>query len=279
VRPSRRRPRITLGATLIAALAVAAGTAPGAQAIGGGRPDGDDHPDGGMMAIAHDGFREAWCSGWYAGPRKADPGTGVFVTAGHCLADLAALGFAPSDITVTFDASAHYDLDRFEAVASAWHAAVAYDFALSDSEDYGVVLLEDPVPGLAGLKFPAAHLLDDLAARGGLRPATLFDNVGYGFIPHFTRGPASYEAPPGRMLATSRFSGLTKTELGLLANPDAGYGGGCYGDSGGPVLPHGSDTVVGMTAGGDPLCRAKVTPTRLDIPLARAFFDDHLRLP
>ncbi len=276
MRPSRRN--LALGIA-IAALTAAAAMAPGAQAIGGGRPDGDGHPDGGMMAIEHDGIREAWCSGWYAGPRKADPGTGVFVTAGHCLADVAALGFAPSDITVTFDTGAHYDLDSFEAVAANWHPAFAYDYAFSGDEDYGVVLLEDPVPGLAGLRFPAAHLLDDLAARGALRPATLFDNVGYGFIPHFTRGPAWYEAPPGRMLATSRFSALTRTELRLLANGDAGYGGGCYGDSGGPVLLHSSNTVVGMTAGGDRLCRATVTPQRLDIPTARSFYRDHVQLP
>jgi hypothetical protein len=56
-------------------------------------------------------------------------------------------------------------------------------------------------------------------------------------------------------------------------------GGGCDGDSGGPVLPHDTNTVVGMTNGGDPLCRAKVTPSRLDIPVARAFFRDHVQLP
>jgi trypsin len=275
VRPSRRT---ALGVAIMA-LALAGATAPGAQAIGGGRPDGDEHPAAGMMAIEHDGIREAWCSGFYAGPRRGDPGTGVFVTAGHCLADVAELGFAPSDITVTFDSGAHYDMDTFTAVGVGWHPAFAYDFALSDAEDYGVILLEDPVRGLAGMTFPAARELDRLAARGGLRPETLFDSVGYGFVPRFKRAPASYEAPPGRMLAVSRFSGLTTTELGLLANADAGYGGGCYGDSGGPVLLHDSNTVVGMTSGGDPLCRAKVTPARLDIPAARAFYGAHVQLP
>ena len=278
MRPSRKRARVALG-TAIVALAVAATTAPGAQAIVAGRPDGGDHPDVGMLAIEHDGVRDAWCSGWYAGRHKADPGTGVFVTAGHCLAELESLDFTGTDLTVTFDADAHYEMGVFQAIAANWHPAFAYDYALSDDEDYGVVLLEDPVPGLAGMRFPAARLLDDLAARGGLRPATLFDSVGYGLVPHFKRGPASYEATPGRMFAVSRFSGLSKTELGLLANPDAGYGGGCYGDSGGPVLLHDSRTVVGMTAGGDPLCRAKVTPQRLDIPSARAFFRDHVQLP
>ena len=273
------RARLVLGAA-IAALTVAAATAPGAQAIVAGVPDGDDHPAVGLMAIEHDGIRDAWCSAWYAGPHKADPGTGVLVTAGHCLADLAEFGFAATDITVTFDTGAHWEWTGSvaPAVGADWHPAFAYDFALSDDEDYGVVLLEDPVPGLAGLKFPAARLLDDLAARGGLTGA-LFDSVGYGWTAHFKRGPAAYEEPPGRMLSVSRFAGLTRTELGLLANPDVGYGGGCYGDSGGPVLPHGSDTVVGMTNGGDPLCRAKVTPDRLDTPVARDFFGDHVQLP
>ena len=276
-----RRSTLAVGAA-VATLAAVAATAPGAQAIVDGRPDGDDHPGVGMMAVDHDGIRDAWCSAWYAGPHKADPGTGVVVTAGHCLADLAELGTAPSDIKVTFDTGAHFVWSESESVAIAvgtdWRPAVAYDFALSDDDDYGVVLLEDPVPGLTGLKFPALHLLDDLAALGGLT-GSLFDTVGYGWMAHFKGGPVSYEEPPARMSAVSRFAGLTTTELGLLANPDAGFGGACYGDSGGPVLPHGSDTVVGMPGGGDPLCRAKVTPTRLDVPAARAFYDDYVRLP
>ena len=277
-----RRSRLALGAA-VAVVAAAAATAPGAQAIVGGRPDGDDHPAAGMMAIEHDGITEAWCSAWYAGAHRSDPGTGVVVTAGHCLADLAELGFAPSDITVTFDTGAHWEWIESERVTpavgvSTWHPAFAYDYALSDDEDYGVVLLEDPVPALTAMKLPAARMLDDLSSRGGLA-GSLWDSVGYGFTASFKRGPVRYEPPPARMLAVSRFAGLTKTELGLLGNPDAGFSTGCYGDSGGPVLPHGSDIVVGMTAGGDPLCRAKATPTRLDIPIARAFFRDHLRLP
>ena len=273
-----RRSRLVLGAAMTM-LALAGATAPGVQAIGNGRLDGDDHPDVGLMAIEHDGIREAWCSGFYAGPRKGDPGAGVFVTAGHCLADLADIGFVASDLTVTFDTGAHYDMDTFATVATGWHPASAYDFVLSAADDYGVVVLDDPVRGLAGLELPAARLLDDLSAQGGLRPQSLFDNVGYGFIPDFKRGPAAYAAPPGRMFAESRFSGLTKTELLLLTNADAGYGGGCYGDSGGPVLPHGSRIAVALQAGGDRLCRAKGSPARLDIPAARAFYGRFLRLP
>jgi hypothetical protein len=266
-------------AALVAALAGAAGMAPAAVAIGNGVPDGDGHPDVGLMAVEHDGIREAWCSGFYAGRHEDDPGTGVFVTAGHCLADVAAIGYESADLTVTFDTNARWDIDTFATTATGWHPAAAYDFAVSKADDYGVILLAGPVPGLSGLKLPAAGLLDDLAARGGLRPQSLFDTAGYGFVPHFKRGPATYTAPPGRMVATSRYSALTKTELLLLDNADAGYGGGCYGDSGGPVLPAGSRTVVAIQAGGDPRCRAKASPERLDTAAARAFLGRFLRLP
>jgi Trypsin len=268
-----QRTRLKLGAA-IAALTVAVAAAPGAQAITGGELDGTRHPNVGLFAIEHDGIKEAWCSGFYAGPHKADPGTGVFVTAAHCLADVAALGFSGSDLTVTFDATATYDEDTFATTATTWHPAFAYD--TSAVQDYGVIFLGDPV---AGLELPRARLLDDLAARGALKPTTLFDNVGYGLIATFEGGRPQYEVPPGRMLSTSKFLGLTKSYLKLLTNADAGYGGACYGDSGGPVLRHSSNTAVAFQSGGDPVCRAQSHPLRLDIPDARAFYGDYLQLP
>ena len=270
---SRLRLAAAVGVTTVAALV----SASPALAIGNGVPDDTDHPNVGLLAVAHDGIKEAWCSGFYAGPREADPGTGVFVTAAHCLADLAAFGFSGTDLTVTFDGAATYDEETFATTATTWHPAFAYD--TSAVGDYGVILLEDPVAGLAGVEFPRAHLLDDLADGGALRPTTLFDNVGYGLIPHFTGGQPQYEVPSGRMFSTSKFLGLTKAYLKLLTNEDADYGGACYGDSGAPVLRHGSNTAVAFQSGGDARCRAQGHPLRLDIPGARAFYDDYLQLP
>jgi Trypsin len=107
----------------------------------------------------------------------------------------------------------------------------------------------------------------------------VFDNVGYGLIPHFKGGQPRYELPSGRMFSTSKFLGLTKSYLKLLTNADAGYGGACYGDSGGPVLRHDSNTAVAFQSGGDRLCRTQAHPVRLDIPLARAFYGEYLQLP
>jgi hypothetical protein len=264
-----------VGVTTAAALVSAAP----ALAIDNGVPDGTNHPNAGLLAIEHDGVKDAWCSGFYAGPHKADPGIGVFVTAAHCLADLPALGFSGSDLTVTFDSEVAIEIEGniWATTAASWQHAFAYDWAAD--ADYGVVLLEDPVAGLAGVQFPRAGLLDDLAERGGLRPTTVFDNVGYGIIPTFKGGPVQYEPPTGRMFSTSKFLGLTKSYLKLLTNADAGYGGGCYGDSGAPVLPHGSNIAVALQSGGDPLCRTQAHPLRLDIPAARAFYGDYLQVP
>ena len=270
---SRLRMAAALAATTVAALM----SASPALAIDNGVPDGTNHPNVGLLAIEHDGVKDAWCSGFYAGPHKADPGIGVYVTAAHCLADLAAFGFSGSDLTVTFDATATYDEDTFATTATTWQPAFAYD--TSAVQDYGVIFLGDPVAGLAGVELPRARLLDDLAARGALKPTTLFDNVGYGLIANFEGGLPQFEVPSGRMLSSSKFLGLTKWYLKLLTNEDAGYGGVCYGDSGGPVLRHDSNTAVAFQVGGDPLCRAQAHPLRLDIPDARAFYGEYLQLP
>ena len=279
----RSRSTVAAACAAIAVTTVAAlVSASPALAIDNGVPDGTNHPNVGLLAIEHDGVKDAWCSGFYAGPHKTNPGIGVYVTAAHCVVDLAEFGFSGSDLTVTFDPDVTIDVDEHTNVwattAATWHPAFAYHTAAD--ADYGVVLLENPVAGVAGVKFPRAGLLDDLAARGGLRPATVFDNVGYGIIPTFKGGPVQYEPTTGRMFATSKFVGLTDSHLHLLTNSDAGYGGACYGDSGSPVLRHGSNTAVALVSGGgDRVCRAMNHPLRLDTPAARAFYGDYLQLP
>jgi hypothetical protein len=276
----RSRSTVAAACAAVAATTVAAlMSASPALAIDNGVPDGTNHPNAGLLAIEHDGVKDAWCSGFYAGPHKANPGIGVYVTAAHCIAQLSQFGFSGADLSVTFepDIAIEIDGETWATTAATWHPAFAY--ATAADADYGVVLLEDPVAGAAGVKFPRARLLDDLNERGTLRPATVFDNIGYGIIPTFKGGPVHYEPTTGRMFSTSKFVGLTKTHLHLLTNSDAGYGGACYGDSGAPVLRHDSNTAVALTAGGDAICRAQNHPLRLDIPAARAFYGNYLELP
>lgn len=265
--------------------------AAGAGAIGNGVPDGNAHPNVGLLAIEEEVngelVRFGDCSGFYGGPRVGQPGEKVFVTAAHCISWLAEVGIPPDQLWVTFDAEVTKDPDTDVITSSnTWHQAsgLAFDPAFglthSDPRDYGVVLLETVPAGLAPVQMPTAGLLDELTAQGGLRPETVFDNVGYGAIPTFTQGPPQVAYPPGRMFSTSRYKGLTQEFLKLNMNSELdGNGGSCFGDSGSPKLIHGTNTAVAITWGGDSICRANNYNGRLDTSTARAFYGQYLALP
>ena len=281
-----------LRSVVVAGLAVAALVLAGvAGAIGNGVPDGNGHPNVGLLAIGFeiDGqlVRFADCSGSYGGPRVGQPSQRVFVTAAHCVAFAPQAGIAANQFWVTFDSTVDIDPESGAVTASNWHQASAMAFdavalqKFSDAHDYAVVVLNSVPAGLTPIQFPTAGLLSQLAANGGLRPGTVFDNVGYGVIPSFKQGPPRYDAPPGRMFSTSLFKGLTQAYLKLNMNSDAadGNGGSCYGDSGSPKFLHGTNTAVALTFGGDRICRSENINSRLDIPAARAFYGQYLTLP
>jgi len=273
---------------LIAALAAAAALLPAtsALAISNGVPDGNGHPNVGLLAVEEDGRRYLACSGSYAGAHKNAPSIGVFLTAGHCVNWVPDSGISASRLWVTFEPNVIVDQETIEVTAATWHQATAVDFDPafghdhSNVKDYGVVLLAATVP-VAPIQLPSAGLLDALAANGGLRPGAVFDNVGYGAIPSFKRGPVFYAAPPGRMFSTSLFQGLTPSWLKLHMNSDVGDGNGgiCFFDSGSPKFLHQTNTVVAVASGGDAICRAENYNQRLDVADARAFLGRYLQLP
>lgn len=280
-----RKPLLLTALTaVVASLVVAAA----ALAIGNGTPDGNGHPNVGLLAVEDDGDRFGVCSGSYAGARKGAPGTGVFLTAGHCVAWMPGAGIEASQLWVTFDTAATVDADTGEVIgATTWYQATGFAFDpafghdSANLKDYAVVLLGSTV-GVTPVQLPTAGLLDALAARGGLRHGAVFDNVGYGVVPGHKQGPPTFTPPPGRMFSTSYFQGLTHSWLRLLMNSDArggGNGGSCFGDSGSPKFVHGTNLVVAVTTGGDPVCRAENYNQRLDVADARAFLGAYLSLP
>ena len=270
----------------VAALALAGGTG----AIANGVPDGNGHPNVGLFAIGfEDGgelVRFAGCSGSYGGPRLGQPAQKVFVTAAHCVNGIEASGITPDQLWVTFDSTVDIDIETGAIISSnSWHqaSAIAFDSGNNpaNAQDYAVILLNSVPAGLNPIQMPTAGLLSTLAAKGGLKPGTLIDNVGYGVVPTFTKGPPQYDVPPGRMFSTSIFKGLTQSLLKLNANPNKteGNGGACFGDSGSPKFLHGTNTAVAIQFGGDAICRAENYASRLDIPAARAFYGQYLALP
>jgi len=280
-------PRVPVVLIAVVVAAAALLTTSPAFAIGNGVPDGDGHPNVGLLAVEEDGQRYFLCSGSYAGARKDAPGAGVFLTAGHCVAWLPTSdNNTPDQLWVTFEPTVTIDDETDTVTAATWHQAKAVDFDPefghdhANLKDYGVVLLTTTVD-VPPVDLPTAGLLDRLAAQGALRPDTVFDNVGYGVIPSFKAGQPNYANPPGRMYSTSLFQALTPAYLRLLMNADAhdGNGGVCFGDSGSPKFIHRTNTVVAVTSGGDAICRAQNYNQRLDVADARAFLGQYLQLP
>jgi hypothetical protein len=278
--------------SVVAGLAVAGLALAGvAGAISNGVPDGNGHPNVGMLAVGFEDngtlVRFFDCTGSYGGQRTGQPAQKVFVTAAHCVTFAAEEGISANQFWVTFDPDATFDVETGEVTATNWHqaSALAFDPAAgqsrSDAHDYAVVMLDSVPAGLAPIQFPTAGLLSTLAANGGLKPGTVFDNVGYGVVPTFKQGPPRYDAPPGRMFSTSRYKALTKAYLKLNMNSDSleGNGGVCFGDSGSPKFIHGTNTAVAIQLGGDAICRSEDFASRLDIAAARSFYSHYLALP
>jgi hypothetical protein len=268
----------TTGIALAAALVLAA-SASSASAISNGVADGNGHPNVGLLATGDS--RNGECTGFYAGAHRNGSGQGIFLTAGHCLADIASRGISPDDLWVTFESEFSIDPeDEFKVTAASWHRGANVPYAVDDRFgskrsnllDVGVIVLAEQPAGIDPVDLPPAGFLDD-------RPATHYDNVGYGVVP--TRhGPLDFTFPSERQVSTSRFQSLTPAYLNLLGNSALdGIGGSCFGDSGGPKFVHETTTAVAVQGGGDARCRAHGSSQRLDVPDVRAFLDGYLDLP
>jgi hypothetical protein len=244
--------------------------APG-HAISNGSPDGNGHPYVGAVVYRFGDDKGVGCSGTLISPT-------VFLTAGHCLAFLPSEGLTAADLSVSFSPDTFVTLDDIQAVD--YHVMPGFGQNFGDFRDLGVIIL--PVGSTAGITpatLPTAGLLDLMATKGGL-VGQVFENVGYGIIPSWKKGPPRSVFDGKRNFSTSPFQALTQTWLKLLMNNDAtGMGGVCYGDSGsGHFLP-GTRTIVATTTGGDAVCRAEDANYRLDTPGAREFLGAYVTLP
>jgi hypothetical protein len=248
-----------------------------AQAITDGQPDGNGHPNVGLMVI-HFGTSapQRLCSGELIAPTQ-------FLTAAHCTAFFINNPSAQID-GVTFDPT--YDPNTSSTVIPAASFTVDPSFGkdLSDLHDLSVITLARPVAATP-VVLPTAGLLDRLAAQGGLRGQD-FTRVGYGAT-GFAFGdgrptPVDFDAAV-RRVATSPFMALEPNVLRLLGNPNAtGEGGTCVGDSGSASYLNvaGTDVAVAIASlGGDRRCVANDSTYRLDTPSARAFLGQFVSLP
>ena len=143
-----------------------------------------------------------------------------------------------------------------------------------DTHDVAVVVLLSPKPVATGYAaLPAAGLVDTLPMM------TPVDIVGYG-VNGFIRGGGQ----PQQIFLFSRFfapsqlvqsNNLASQEfIKLTANPSKDTGGACFGDSGGPDILSGTNTILALnTFGPNRNCNGVSYSNRVDLPDILAFIN------
>ncbi|RYP81693.1 trypsin-like serine protease [Nocardioides guangzhouensis] len=266
---------------LLIAMLVAVGltTAPAAQASTGGTPDGNKHPNVGLI-LFYDATGRFRCSATLVTPT-------VLLTAAHCTDgtlgktlvtfDSVIAENPPSPFPVAADPSKGYTAEEIAAAGylsgtASTHPQYSNFTDLKNWNDVGVIVLDQPVAGIKPATLAPVGTLDAIPTSQ-LRQ-TLFTAVGYGTE---VRKPDSGPQKPTPMSypLIRRYvdmPGQKVTPQIIQTNGNDkdpfGTGGTCFGDSGGPLFL--GDQIVGVTSYGyTSNCRYLDGYQRVDITVAR----------
>ena len=268
---------LALLATLVVALGIAA--APAAQASTGGTPDGNKHPNVGLI-LFYDASGRFRCSATLVTPT-------VLLTAAHCTDGTLGKTLVtfnsviaenpPSPFPAAADPSKGYTQAEIEAAG--YLSGTAYTHPnysgftdRNNWNDVGVIVLDKAVTGIAPATLAPVGTLDAIPTSQ-LR-STLFTAVGYGTeVRKADSGPQKptpmsyplirrYVEMPGQKVTPQiiQTNGNDKDPFGT--------GGTCFGDSGGPLFLNGQ--IVGVTSYTyNNVCRYLGGYQRVDITVAR----------
>ncbi|MHC2998403.1 S1 family peptidase [Microbacterium sp. HJ5] len=228
----------------VAALAlIGLGSAP-AQAVTDGVPDGNGHPEVGLMvAQTEDGVPQWRCSGTLISPT-------VYLTAGHCT-------FGAEHVELWFQSDlepnpASFGYPYTGEVSGTAYTHPQYDDDLFYLYDLGVVVLDEPILLDEYGELPTLDQLDAYANK--TKKDAWFTAVGYGLQKSFPDA-ASWKdsALKTRMVSTPKLNQINTGFTGdssLLLSNNTHTGGTCSGDSGGPNFIGDSNVIAGVTSYG-----------------------------
>lgn len=244
-----------------------------------GANDGNGHPYVGRGMYLMDGAWNQLCSGSLISAT-------VFLTAAHC-------GFGelpPGDVGVVFDEvySESSEIHRGTAYANP-----AFTPELFREHDVAVIVLDAPVIR------PLAALPIEGLAEVAAKPGTMFTSVGYGRVEPLTTDKKKFTKNwDMTKIGTRRFvdhpiidivqfsydagwyvSAPHGDHLYLDEDPTNGWGGSCYGDSGGPALYKNSNIVASITQDGDLWCLSEDITVRMDTQEMLHFLSQFVRIP
>lgn len=243
--------RKKLVATTVLVIALTAGQAPVAAV--NGEPDGNAHPNVGVMLVqnaAGDIFE--FCGGVLISPT-------VFLTNYNCPGAVAFAQSIGGRAVVTFEPVLPWPPEgpSFRTVEAGYIHPDANP--QNGTNLYGIAVLARPVRGVTPAELPT---LQQLAS---IKKGQTLTVVGYG----------SNDRRFAEVTVTKIDSGM----ITLLNNTNATGQGGACGDGGSPYFLGNSNVAVGVADGETGRCNAISWAFRNDTETARSFIDDFVNVP
>ena len=265
---------VKVRAMLVAVVVLLLSIGTPAYALDEGVPDGDRHPNVGLLGF--DADRDGpepvavWCSGSVLSDRH-------FLTAAHCIVP------QPPDVewVVTLDPGSPaapvyrpgviWDDFPLPLTGPAVRGGVATVHPAFDADTvaHDVAVVTFPpgsFSGVAPVAVARTGLVDRLPKRQPLRL------VGYGVDPERADGAPVFVAEGYRQTRTTSITGVTRRQIHLKGGP-------CLGDSGSPqLLPNSNVAVALFSSGNNDTCAGPFLSQRLDTRSERRFLAGFVRL-